>query len=111
MVLHRWWLGPSGWLHTRAVRCDYLSYSKGLQASRQAVGFTDVDASHKRLAKNIRARAKELDLPLSHIPDRAGINRAHFWTVLNGTSSPTLKWIVKVADTLDCDAADLLAKR
>ena len=70
-----------------------------------------MDASHKRLAKNIRARARALEIPLSHIPDRAGINRAHFWTVLKGTSSPTLKWIVKVAATLDCDAADLLAKK
>jgi DNA-binding phage protein len=55
-------------------------------------------------------RARALEIPLSHIPDRASIKRAHFWTVLKGTSSPTLKWIVKVADTLDCDASELLSK-
>jgi DNA-binding phage protein len=68
-----------------------------------------VDATLKRLARNIRARARELDIPLTHVADRAGVGRANFWTVLKGTSSPTLKWIVKVADTLECDAAKLLS--
>ena len=69
-----------------------------------------VDATHRRLAKNIRARARELDIPLTHVADRADVGRANFWTVLKGTSSPTLKWIVKVAATLQCDAAELLKR-
>jgi hypothetical protein len=47
---------------------------------------------------------------LAHVADRAGVGRANFWTVLKGTSSPTLKWIVKIAAVLHCDAADLLTK-
>jgi hypothetical protein len=69
-----------------------------------------VDAVQKRLAANIRARAKSLGMPLSHIPDRAGVGRANFWVVLRGETSPTLGWLVKIAKSLECDVADLLSK-
>ncbi|HZS40851.1 MAG TPA: helix-turn-helix transcriptional regulator [Polyangia bacterium] len=69
-----------------------------------------MDALHKRLAQNIRARARALGIPLTHLADRAGVSRANLWTVLNGGNSPTLKWMAKVADALDCDAAELVAK-
>lgn len=58
----------------------------------------------------VRARAKSLGMPLSHIPDRAGVGRANFWVVLRGETSPTLGWLVKIAKSLECDVADLLSK-
>ncbi len=38
---------------------------------------------------------------LSHLPDRAGVSRSHFWDVLKGRKSPTLEWIEKVATSLE----------
>ena len=50
----------------------------------------------------------EKKISLSHLPDRAGVARSHFWEVLGGRKSPTLTWIAKVAGALDIDAGELL---
>ena len=38
---------------------------------------------------------------LSHLPDRAGVSRSHFWDVHKGRKSPTLESIEKVATSLE----------
>jgi predicted transcriptional regulator len=68
-----------------------------------------VDAIHKRLAVNVRARAKALGVPLTHIADRAGVSRANMWSVLKGEVSPTLAWLAKIAGALECEVSDLTA--
>jgi DNA-binding Xre family transcriptional regulator len=70
-----------------------------------------LDELHKRVATAIRRIASERKMPLTHLPDRAGVTRSHFWAVLGGKKSPTLRWLKRVADTLDVDVADLLARR
>jgi len=70
-----------------------------------------VDELHKRLAANVRRIANERGISLTHLPDHAGITRSHFWAVLAGDKSPTLRWLQTLAKALDVDVADLLAKR
>ncbi len=61
-----------------------------------------------RLAANVRRIAKEKGVVLSHLPDFASVNSAHFWFVLSGKRSPTLVWLAKLAKGLDVDVVDLL---
>jgi transcriptional regulator with XRE-family HTH domain len=67
-----------------------------------------VDAAHETLAARIRALAEARGLPLSHVADRAGVGRAHLYSVLAGRSSPSLTWIVKIAEVLGVEPAELL---
>jgi DNA-binding phage protein len=50
-------------------------------------------------------------MPVSHIPDRAGVARSHFYTVLGERGSATVDWIEQVAEALECDPVDLLCRR
>ena len=70
-----------------------------------------VDELHRRLAANIRGIAQERQIALTHLPDRAGVTRSHFWAVLRGEKSPTLRWLERLAKALNVDAAELLARR
>lgn len=67
-----------------------------------------VDPIQERLAANIRRLAEERSIALTHLPDRAGVGRSHFWGVLAGRHAPSLKWITKVATALDVDPVELL---
>jgi DNA-binding phage protein len=67
-----------------------------------------VDEAHAALAERIRELAAKRGVALSTVADLAGVGRGHFFAVLAGEASPTLKWIVKVADALDVYAGDLL---
>lgn len=67
-----------------------------------------VDATHANLAAQIRALAEARGIPLSHVADRAGVGRAHLYGVLAGRSSPSLTWIVKIAEVLGVEPAELL---
>jgi transcriptional regulator with XRE-family HTH domain len=70
-----------------------------------------VDDLHQRLTKRIRELAKAAKVPVSHLPDRAGVSRSHFWEVMAGHKSPTLKWLGKIAASLEVDASVLLQLR
>jgi transcriptional regulator with XRE-family HTH domain len=70
-----------------------------------------VDELHKRVATAIRRIATERKMPLTHLPDRAGVTRSHFWAVLGGKKSPTLRWLERVADALDVDVSDFVVRR
>jgi len=67
-----------------------------------------VDDAHRALARQIRVLAKERGLALTHLADRAGVGRTHFWSVLNAQASPTLAWLMKVAAALDVEVIDVL---
>ena len=69
-----------------------------------------MDELHRRVVRHIRAAAKRERIPVTHLPDRSGVSRSHFWDVMAGRSSPTLSWLKKIADALDADAADLVAR-
>ena len=70
-----------------------------------------MDTIHRRIARNIRAPAKARGITLTHLPDRAGVGRSSFFNVMAGKSSPTVRWLSAIAHALDCDVADLTAKR
>ena len=70
-----------------------------------------VDELHRRVTRHIRDIAKARRIPLSHLPDRASISRSHFWEVMAGRKSPTLKWLGKVARKLNVDVSDLVEPR
>ena len=67
-----------------------------------------MDDLHQRLADNIRRISEERGIVLTHLPDRSGVSRAHFFNVLAGNKSPTLGWLAKVAAALDVDPVELL---
>ncbi len=54
-----------------------------------------------QLVDALRRVADEQRVVLSHLPDRAGVSRSHFWDVLKGRKSPTLEWVEKVATSLE----------
>ncbi len=70
-----------------------------------------VDVLHRRIARRIREIAKARGIPVSHVPDRAGVARGHFWHVLDATASPTVTWLEKIARVLDVEVEDLVARR
>jgi hypothetical protein len=70
-----------------------------------------VDELHRRVAKRIRELANTAKIPVTHLPDRAGVSRSHFWEVMAGNKSPTLKWLGKIAASLEVDASALLQPR
>jgi DNA-binding phage protein len=70
-----------------------------------------VDELHKRVALAIRRIARDREMPLTHLPDRAGVTRSHFWAVLAGKKSPTLRWLQHVAKALDVDVSELVVQR
>jgi transcriptional regulator with XRE-family HTH domain len=67
------------------------------------------DELHRRLARNLRAIAMARGVTLTHVPDLAGVSRAQFWNVMTGRSSPTLRFLGRVAAALEVDASELLA--
>jgi len=70
-----------------------------------------VDELHRRVVTRIREVAEERGIPLTHLPDRAGVARSHFWDVLAGRKSPTLVWLAKIATALEVDAGVLVVQR
>ena len=73
-------------------------------------GRGHLDELHRRVVQRIREQAESAKMPLSHLPDRAGVARSYFWEVMKGKKSPTLKWLNKVASAVDADVDDLVAR-
>ncbi|MEO5732021.1 MAG: helix-turn-helix transcriptional regulator [Byssovorax sp.] len=68
-----------------------------------------MDALHIAMAAKIRSLASQRGVPITHLPDRAGVGTGHFWRVLNGTASPTVAWLESIAAVLEVEVADLVA--
>jgi hypothetical protein len=75
-----------------------------------AANEADVDELHRRIVRHIREVARQKKIPVSHLPDRAGVSRSHFWEVMARRKSPTPKWLGKIASTLDVDASVFLTR-
>lgn len=69
-----------------------------------------MDELHQRVVDHIRAKAEAIKIPVSHLPDRAGVSRSHFWQVLSGEKSPTLRWLGRIAEALSADVEELLQR-
>lgn len=69
--------------------------------------MTDAEI-HRVLARNIRALAKKKNVRLKHLADLAPTTRSQLFRVLRGETSPSLRWILKVADALDVEPWTLL---
>ena len=67
-----------------------------------------VDELHRRVIEHIRELAEQRGIAISHLPDRAGVARSHFWDVLAGRKSPTLSWLERIAVALEVDVVELL---
>ncbi len=63
-----------------------------------------------RVARRIRQLAEARGIPLTHLADRAGVSRAHMWSILYGEKAATIDWLAKVASELEVDPAELLAR-
>lgn len=60
------------------------------------------------MVTKIRSLAVRRGVPITHLPDRAGVGSGHFWRVLNGTASPTVAWLERIASVLEVEVADLV---
>ncbi len=93
------------------MRCsDYSAIADSAKEECPYRALRTVDELHKRLVKNIRRTAKAARIAVTHLPDRAAVSRSHFWDVMGLKKSPTLKWLKKVAEALEVDASELLAR-
>jgi len=63
------------------------------------------------VAAKIRELAAARGVSIERLADLAGISRAMLWRVLNGSSSPTLDTLGKLADALGVGARDLMPGR
>jgi transcriptional regulator with XRE-family HTH domain len=61
---------------------------------------------HGRIAHNIRQLAKAKKIPTTHLADRSGISRAELFNILNGTKSPTVRLLIRVAAALEVDIVE-----
>ena len=67
------------------------------------------DPLHRALAARIRTLAAERGIVLSHLASRAGVADAQLWRVLACSSSPTVAWLERIAETLGVSVAELVA--
>lgn len=63
--------------------------------------------AHRRLVARIRELADAAGFPVTHLPDRAGVSRSHFWDVMGLRRSPTVVWLHSVAEALDVELSAL----
>jgi transcriptional regulator with XRE-family HTH domain len=63
--------------------------------------------THRQLAKRVRELVAERGFPVTHLPDRAGVSRSHFWDVMAARRSPTVEWLEAVAGALEVDLVSL----
>jgi len=67
-----------------------------------------MDQHHHELSRRIRALAQERGITLTHLADFSGRSRSHFWDVMAGRKSPTLKWLVSISGALEVEPWVLL---
>jgi transcriptional regulator with XRE-family HTH domain len=69
-----------------------------------------MDEVHQRIAGRIRELAAKRNIALTYLPDRAGVARSYYWSVLAGHASPTIRWLERIAAVLEVDVEDLLKR-
>lgn len=56
---------------------------------------------HARVVARIRQLAEAKGISVSQLIDHGGFTRSHVYAILNGDQSPTLIWLVRVAEALE----------
>jgi transcriptional regulator with XRE-family HTH domain len=70
------------------------------------------DAEVQRvLARNIRAFSRKKRITLTRLADFTGTGKSQLFRVLRSETSPSVRWLVKVANALDVEPWQLLAPR
>lgn len=69
-----------------------------------------MDVLQQRLVSRIRELARKRRIAITHIPDRCGLGRSHFFEVMAGRASPTLEWVTKIAVVFEVDPGELLVE-
>lgn len=83
-------------------------YQRGTLLASRVVEDAEIQ---RLLARNIRALAKKKRIKLTHLADFADTGKSHLFRVLAGETSPSLRWITKMANALDVEPWQLLAPR
>jgi DNA-binding XRE family transcriptional regulator len=68
----------------------------------------DRSALHRKFCENVRARREKLGLTQQQIALKMGITVPTFYQIESGRHAPGIDAIGRVADALECSAADLL---
>jgi transcriptional regulator with XRE-family HTH domain len=63
---------------------------------------------HAVVAAQIRERVAARGISLRTLAERADTSRSHLAAVLDGTRSPTVTWLCRIAAVLDCQPYDLM---
>jgi len=58
--------------------------------------------------KQVRSKRKDLNISQEELALIAGINRSHMGQIERGTKSAGLTMVARIAEALDCSAAQLL---
>lgn len=62
----------------------------------------------KLLGRNCRKRRRDLKMTQAQLSERSGVAASHLSHIENGRANPTLEIVEQIAETLGCDALDLL---
>jgi transcriptional regulator with XRE-family HTH domain len=63
----------------------------------------------ERLGRNVKVRRVELDMTQEALAVESGIERSYMSGIERGTRNPSIITVLKIAEALKCDPADLLA--
>lgn len=66
--------------------------------------------SKKLLAKNVKARRKDLELSQEAFADACEIDRTYASQIERGIANPSLEVLCRIADTLGLSLTDLLSR-
>lgn len=70
----------------------------------------DPDEFHARIATQIRQRVAAKGMTLRAFAGAVGTSSSHLWAVLGGRRSPTMAWLCRVAEVLECDPVALIRR-
>ncbi len=68
----------------------------------------DAEEAHALVAAQIRERVAARGLSLRALAEKAETSRSHLAAVLDGTRSPTVSWLCRIAAVLGCQPYDLM---
>lgn len=67
-----------------------------------------MDSLHREIGRRIEAAMKRKKLSANKLADFAGIGRGSLSEILNGSRSPTVRTLAKLAAALEVEVRDLL---
>lgn len=68
----------------------------------------DPKEAHAIVADHIKARVAARGISMRTLADKAETSRSHLAAVLNGSRSPTISWLCRIAAVLGCQPYDLM---